>query len=185
MVSLSALWLPVLVSAVLVYVVSSLFWMVVRHHEPDWKGLPGEDGILAAFRAARVPKGQYRFPYAAGREMQSPEMKKKMAEGPAGFLVYWDRWEGGMGKNLVVWFLYLLGVAILVGYLAGRVLPPGTPFAPVFRVAGTAAFLGFAGAVFPNSIWWGRSWSSTFKDVFDGLVYALVTAGVFGWLWPR
>ena len=185
MVALSSLWLPVIVSAVLVYVLSALFWMVVRHHESDWAGLPGEEGILAAFRAARVPRGQYRFPYAPGREMQSPEMKKKMAEGPAGFLVYWDRWDGGMGKTLALWFLYLVGVAIFVGYLTGRVLPPGTPFLQVFRVAGTAAFLAFAAALFPNSIWWGRPWRVTAKEVFDGLVYALVTGAVFGWLWPR
>ena len=185
MVPLTALWLPVLVSAVLVFVVSSLFWMVVRHHESDFSGLPGEESILATFRAARIPRGQYRFPYAPGREMQSPEMRKKMAEGPAGFVVYWDRWEGGMGKSLLFWFLYMLGVAVFVAYLTGRVLPPGTPYRQVFRVAGTAAFLGFAGALFPNSIWWGRPWRVTAKEVLDALVYALVMGGVFGWLWPR
>jgi hypothetical protein len=36
-----------------------------------------------------------------------------------------------------------------------------------------------------NSIWKGQPWSMTIKEVIDGLVYALLTAGTFGWLWPR
>ena len=78
MVSIGALWLPILLSAVLVFVASSLFWMVVRHHDSDWRGLPEEAAILEAFRRAKVPRGQYRFPYAETRQMQSPEMQKKM-----------------------------------------------------------------------------------------------------------
>ena len=159
--------------------------MVVKHHESDWKGLPGEASILTAFRSAKVPKGQYRFPYAPGREMQSPEMKKKMAEGPAGMLIYWDRWEGSMGKSLGQWFVYLLLIGTGVAALAGRVLPSGTAFGTVFCVAGTAAGLAYAGALIPKSIWWGQSWSMTIKEVFDGVVYGLVTGAVFGWLWPR
>jgi len=185
MVALGALWMPILVSAILVFVASSLFWMVLRHHESDWKGMPGEDGILDAFRKARLPRGQYRFPYAPGREMQSPEMKKKMAEGPAGLLVFWDRYEGGMGKNMVFWFVYLIGVSIFVAYLAGHVLAPATPYRAVFRVVGTTAILAYAAAVIPRAIWWGQSWAMTWKEVFDGVVYGLLTAGVFGWLWPR
>jgi hypothetical protein len=185
MVPLGALWLPIFVSAVVVFIASSIFWMAVRHHDSDWKGLPGEDGILDAMRQARVPRGQYRFPYADARLMQSPEMKKKMADGPAGFIVFWERYEGSMGKQLGAWFLYLLGVSVFVAYLTGRVLPAGTSHLSVFRVAGTAAVLGYCAAHFPNSIWWGRSWSSTWKEVFDGVVYGLLTGGVFGWLWPR
>jgi hypothetical protein len=30
-----------------------------------------------------------------------------------------------------------------------------------------------------------RSWIRTLKSMFDGLIYALLTASVFGWLWPR
>src|SRR4030095_5017387 len=120
MVTVDALWLPILVSAVLAFVASSLLWMVVRLHESDWKGLPDEASIVEAFRRAKVPRGQYRFPYATGKQMQSPEMKKKMAEGPAGFLVFWERWDGSMGKQLGLWLLYLLGISFVVAYLAGR-----------------------------------------------------------------
>jgi Flp pilus assembly protein TadB len=185
MVSIGALWLPILLSAALVFVASSLFWMVVRHHDSDWKGLPDEAAILEAFRRAKVPRGQYRFPWAEARQMQTPEMQKKMAEGPAGFLIYWDRYTGGMGKNLGQWFVYLAAVSLFIAYLTGRVLPAGSAFAAVFRVAGTAAVLAYCAAHVPGSIWWGRSWSATAKDVVDGIVYGLITGAIFGWLWPR
>lgn len=185
MVPLGALWIPILVSAVAVYIASSLFWMVIRHHDSDWKGMPGEESILEAMRKAGLKRGQYRFPYAEARKMQSPEMKKKAAEGPAGFLIAWERWDLSMGKMLAAWFVYLVVISLLVAYLTGRLLPAGTAFRPVFRAAGTAATLAYAGALIPNSIWWGRSWSMTAKDVFDGVVYGLLTGGVFAWLWPR
>lgn len=185
MVALSALWLPILASAVLVFIVSSLFWMVVRHHDSDWRGLPGEDGILDALRKAKVPRGQYRFPWAEARQMQTPEMKKKMADGPAGFLVFWERYDVPMGRNMIAWFAYLLAVSALVGYLAGLVLAPGAAASPVFRFVAVAAILAYAAALVPRSIWWGQAWSITAKDVFDGVVYGLATAAVFAWLWPR
>lgn len=186
MVALGALWIPILVSAVFVLVASSLVWMVLPHHQSDWQGLPGEAAILEALRKSGAKRGQYRLPYAAGRKaMQSPEMKKKLEEGPAGLLVLWEKWDMSMGKMMAGWFLYLVVVAIFVAYLTGHVLGPGTPYLSVFRVAGTAAVLAFAGSLVPNSIWWGRSWAMTWKEVADGVLYGLLTAGVFGWLWPR
>jgi hypothetical protein len=185
MVPLGVLWIPILVSAVLAFVASSLFWMVIKHHDSDWKGLPGEEAILDALRKAKVPRGQYRFPYAPAKQMQGPEMKKKMADGPSGFLFFWERWDGSMGKSLGQWFVYLLGVSIFVAYLTGRVLPAGASGLGVFRVAGTAAVLAYAAALVPRSIWWGQSWSMTLKEVFDGVVYGLLTGAVFCWLWPR
>ena len=185
MVPIGSLWIPILLSAVAVFVVSSIFWMAIKHHESDWKGLPGEAGILEAFRKAGVRRGQYRFPYAEAREMRSPEMKKKMEEGPAGLIIYWEKWEMSMGRNLGLWFVYLVGVSIFVAYLTGRALPSGSAFAAVFRFAGTAAILAYVGALFPNSIWWGRPWSMTWKEVLDGVVYGLATGAVFGGLWPR
>jgi hypothetical protein len=34
-------------------------------------------------------------------------------------------------------------------------------------------------------IWKGEPWSMVIKEVIDGLIYGLLTAGVFGWLWPK
>ena len=55
----------------------------------------------------------------------------------------------------------------------------------MFRFVGVTAFLAYAAALWPMSIWYRRSWLTTFKGTVDGLVYALLTAGTFGWLWPR
>jgi hypothetical protein len=76
-------------------------------------------------------------------------------------------------------------MGIMVAYLTGRVLGPGDPYLEVFRVAGTAAFLGYSGAQLPSAIWWGKPLGVAVKEILDGLLYALVTAGAFGWLWPR
>jgi hypothetical protein len=90
-----------------------------------------------------------------------------------------------MGRNLALWFVYLLVVAVFAAYVAGRTLPPGTEYLAVFRVAGTTAFLGFAGAVWQMSIWYRRAWGTTVRATIDGLIYGLLAAGVFAWLWPR
>jgi len=29
------------------------------------------------------------------------------------------------------------------------------------------------------------SWVVTFKHLFDSLIYALLTAAIFAWLWPK
>jgi hypothetical protein len=184
MVALGTLWLPILVSAVMVFVASSLVWMVLPHHKSDWGGLPGEAGLLEAMRRAGVKRGQYRFPFCDPRD-KSPETKKKMEEGPMGTMIIWPPGQVNMGKQLGTWFVYLLFVSACVAYLAGHALPAGVSYRTVFRVAGGIAILAYAAALVPNAIWWGRSWSTTLKEVADGVAYGLLTAGVFGWLWPR
>lgn len=49
---------------------------------------------------------------------------------------------------------------------------------------GPMAFLGYVPGLWQDSIWYGRKWSTTLKNTLDGIVYALLTAGTFGWLWP-
>jgi hypothetical protein len=90
-----------------------------------------------------------------------------------------------MGKQLASWFLYSILVGVFAGYVAGIVLGPGAPYLTVFRTTGTVAFAGYALGLWQNSIWYGKAWSITLKSTFDGLVYALLTAGAFGWLWPE
>jgi hypothetical protein len=55
----------------------------------------------------------------------------------------------------------------------------------VFRFVGVTAFIGYTVALRQMSIWYRRAWSTTLKATVDGLIYALLTAGTFGWLWPR
>jgi hypothetical protein len=91
---------------------------------------------------------------------------------------------GFMGKSLALWFVYTLLVGTFAGYTAGITLGPGAPYMTVFRVTGTVAFAGYALALLQHSIWYRRSWRTTIVSTVDGLIFALLTAGAFGWLWP-
>jgi hypothetical protein len=90
-----------------------------------------------------------------------------------------------MGRSLGLWTVYLVVVGIFVAYVTGRHLEPGTHYLGVFRLAGTVAFLAYSGSQLPSAIWWGKPLNVALKETADGLLYALLTAGAFGWLWPR
>jgi len=186
MIPLTALWLPILVSAVIVFFASFVMHMVLSYHRSDYRGLPDEDRITDAMRNGGVKPGPaYFFPYCSFKEMKSAPMVEKMKRGPVGFLTVLPSGPPAMGKNLVQWFLYCLVISIFAAYLSGRLLAPETAFRQVFRVVGTIAFLGYGAAHVQESIWSGRSWVVTFKHVFDSLIYAVLTAGTFAWLWPK
>jgi len=185
MVGLTALWLPVLVSAVVVFLASAVIHMALRYHWSDYQALSGEDNLAAAFRAEKIAPGNYNIPHADSmKELQNPETIKKFEAGPVGFITILPSGAPKMGKQLMLWFLYSVVVGILAAYLTGRTVAPGADYLRVFRVAGTAAFLAYCGAEPVASIWLGRKWSTTAKNMLDGLFYALLTAGVFAWLWP-
>ena len=184
--SLGALWLPVVLSAILVFVVSSIIHMVLRYHASDYGRLPNEDAVRAALRAGSPAPRQYVMPYCAEmKEMGSPEMRQKYTEGPVGVLYLRPPGVPAMGPLLLQWFLFALVVSFFVGYLASRTVPAGADYLDVFRVVGVAGFLAYGAGQVPAAIWMGKPWSVTWKELFDGLIYGLVTAGVFGWLWPR
>ncbi|NJL28372.1 MAG: hypothetical protein HC897_11030 [Thermoanaerobaculia bacterium] len=149
MVALSALWLPIALSAVFVFVASALFWMVLPHHRSDWKRLPNEDSVMGALAEQEAKRGQYSFPFAASsNEWKSEEWRAKVAKGPCGLLVVLDPGGPSMGKNLALQFGHDVVISVFVAYLSGLALAPGTPYLEVFRVAGTAAVLGYVGALF-------------------------------------
>lgn len=116
--------------------------------------------------------------------MKTPEFLEKLRQGPVMVFTVMPGGPMSMGRNLVQWFLYSVVIGIFAAYVAGRALPPGSAYLQVFRFAGTAAFLCYAVALWQMSIWYRRSWLLTVKATIDGLIYALLTAGVFGWLWP-
>lgn len=186
MVSLTTLWLPILLSAVVVFVVSSIIHMVLPYHRSDYQKLPNEERLLDALRQESVAPGVYFFPYVPShKEMKSPAVMEKYKKGPVGLLTVIPSGPPAMPKFLLKWVLYCLGVSVFVAYLTGRTVGAGAEYLAVFRVAGTAGFLAYAAAHATDSIWKGQPWSTTLKHMFDGLVYGLFTAGVFGWLWPR
>lgn len=182
-VALSSLWLPILLSAIAVFIASALIWTVVQWHNGDWRKLPDEESARRALRG--VPPGEYTIPHAAdGKARQSPEWQEKYKEGPAVMMSVLPHGSMAMGKQFSQWILYCMVISLMVGYVAATTLPAGTEYLKVFQVTGTTGWLAYAGAAVAGSIWFGHGWGRTVKDLLDGLVYGLLTAGIFGWLWP-
>jgi hypothetical protein len=186
MVSLGSLWLPILVSAVLVFILSAIIHMVLKYHNKDYTALPNEDAVRAALRAGNPPPAQYIVPYCADmKDMEKPDMKQKYIEGPLAVINLMRSGVPKMNKSLTQWFLFILVVSFFIAYIGAHTIPLGADYLQVFRVVGAVGFLAYSAGQLPESIWMGKPWKVTMKGAFDGLVYALVTAGTFGWLWPR
>ncbi len=185
MVPITALWLPILLSTVIVFFASFIMHMVLPYHKGDYRKVPNEDQVRAALRSAGLTRGFYIFPFCTPKEMKSPEMMAKYKEGPVGTINIFPSGPPAMPKLLIMWFIYCLIISFFAAYLTGRTVASGEPYLVVFRVAGTAGFLAYGLGQLSNGIWKGQTWSMTIKEVIDGLVYGLLTAGTFGWLWPR
>jgi len=186
MVPITSLWIPILVSAVLVFVVSSVIHMLLPVHKGDFRKLPNEDEALEAMGKLGIEPGDYMFPQCSSMgEMKDPKFLAKMEKGPVGMLTIMPSGPPAMGASLGLWFVYCAVVGLFAAYVAGRALPAGAQYLAVFRFAGVTAFVGYSLALWQHTIWYKRSAVTTLKSTIDGLVYALCTAGVFGWLWPR
>lgn len=186
MVPLTSLWIPILVSAVLVFVVSCVVHMFLPVHRNDYGRLPKEDEALEALGKLGIPPGDYVFPLASGMaEMKDPAFLAKMEKGPVGVMTVMKSGPPAMGPSLAGWFAYSCVVGLFAAYVASRAVPAGAPYLSVFRFAGVTAFLGYSLALWQNTIWFKRALATTVKSTIDGLVYGLVTAGVFASLWPR
>ncbi len=185
MVTLTALWLPIVLSAIIVFIASSIMHMVLPYHRSDYKQLPEEDKILAALRPVGLQKGLYVFPYCTHKDMKSPAIQEKYKQGPVGMLTVFPSGPPAIPKFMGQWFAYCLIIGVFVAYLTGHTVAPGANYLVVFRVAGTAGFMAYGLGTLSNGIWKGQPWGMTLKEAFDGLVFGLLTAGTFGWLWPH
>jgi hypothetical protein len=185
MVSLMSLWLPILLAAVFVFIVSSIIHIVLTYHQNDYAALPRQDEIAAALRPFAIPPGQYILPKPASpKDMKTPEFQDKLKAGPVAMLTVFPNRPFTMNTQLVQWFVYCVVIGLFAAYVASRTLAPGTEYLQVFRITGTVAFAGYGLGQVQDAIWSGARWSTTFKALFDALIYALFTAGTFGWLWP-
>jgi hypothetical protein len=185
MITIASLWLPIVLATLAVFFASSLLHMLLSYHDADYGPLPDEDAALAALRPLNIPPGNYAVPRGARSQMKDPAFLQKMQQGP---LLMMHVRPGGsmrMGPMLGSWFVYVLVVAFFTAYLCSRTLATGADYLSVFRVAGFTAFMAYAVGQPMESIWYSRNWSSTLKNIIDGLIYGLLTGGVFGWLWPR
>lgn len=185
MVPLASLWLPIVLGAVILFVASSIMHMALKYHQGDYRQLPDEDTLRGALRTAGVTRGLYMFPYCKHDQMKSPEMAEKWKQGPNGTLIIMPSGMPNMGKFLGQWFGFLLLMNFFIAYLAAHTMAAGTHYLQVFRVVGTAGFIGYGLSNIINGIWRGHTSSMVIKDVIDGLVYGLLLAGTFGWLWPK
>jgi hypothetical protein len=186
MVSLTSLWIPILASAVVVFVVSSIIHMVLPYHRNDLLKVPKENEMMEALRGFDLPPGDYGIPHPGSMEgMKNAEFVEKMKKGPVAFVTIAPGQAPSMTTPLLLWFLYAIVVSFFAAYIAGRALEPGAPYLAVFRFVGATAFMGYSLGLLQNAIWYKRNWGTTLKSVFDGLLYGLFTAGTFGWLWPR
>jgi hypothetical protein len=185
-VTLGTLLLPVLLASALCLVAGFVLWMVLPLHKGDFRPFTDEASMADAVRRQNLAPGQYTMPYCPdAQQMKDPAMQAKYAQGPVGYLVLWRPGQPAIGRNLVLMFLYHAVVSVFIVYIGLHTLPRGTPYLEVFRVTGAIAFLAYSAAVIPGAIWFGRPWGPVWREVLDGLVFALLTAGVFGWLWPR
>ena len=186
MVPLSDLWLPILLSAVLVFAASNVLHMVLTYHKSDYGAVPKEDEVMAALRAFSIPPGDYMIPKPGSmQEMKSPAFQEKWKRGPVATLTVMRSDHNFMGVTLVQWFVYCLVVSLFAAYITSRAVPSGAPYLEVSRFASTTAFAAYGLALWQHSIWYRRSWSTTLKANVDALIYGFVTGGALGWLWPR
>ena len=182
---LCALWLPIVLSAVIVFVASSIMHMVLPYHKSDYQKLPDEDKVMPVLRSAGLKRGLYVFPFTTHKDMKSPAMIEKYNQGPVGMMTIFPSGPPAMPKFLGLWFAYCVVVSLIVAHLAAHTVAPFQTYRHVFRVVGESAFLAYGLGNISSSIWKGQTWSMTIKEVIDGLIYAMLTAGTFAWLWPR
>ncbi|MYB97752.1 MAG: hypothetical protein F4X60_04260 [Gemmatimonadetes bacterium] len=185
MVSLATLWLPILLTGVVVFTVSATIWMVMPHHKNDFARSDDEDALMDAVRDSVGGPGMYMFPWAPDGEQTSEGYRERLAAGPVGILRVRDPadvidMKPAMAKSIL---LHLV-VAVFVAYLASITLEQGAAYMSVFKVTSVAAFMAHGFIGFQESIWFGLPGGVAVKHALDGLVYALLTAGIFGWLWP-
>ena len=186
MVTVMSLWLPIIVSAVFVFVASSIIHMALKYHKGDFAKPPNDEDLQDTLRKFSIPPGDYLLPCPSGSQgMNDPKYQEMVKRGPVLMMTVFPAGGFSLGTSLVQWFVYCLVISVFAAYVTGRAFGPGTPYLTVFRFAGTVAFAGYALALWQGTIWYKRKVSTTLKNNFDGLIYALLTAGTFGWLWPK
>ncbi len=187
MTGMHALWMPIVLSAVAVFVVSSLLHMVLAFwHAGDYLKVPSQDGVMDALRPFAIPPGDYMMPRSGGmQEMRTPEFQEKMSKGPVIFMTVMPNGMMGMGRSLSLWFVYTLVISAFAAYVAGRALPVGADYMRVFLFVCITAFLGYTAALWQAFIWYHKAIGTTIRSTIDGLIYAALSAGIFGWLWPH
>jgi hypothetical protein len=185
MTPLMSLWMPIVVSAIAVWLLSSVIHMAMPWHRNDYVKVPDEDGLMAAMRPFGLAPGEYMMPRPrSGADMKSPEYLAKVAKGPVAIMtIRPGTWN--MGRTMATWFVFALLVAVTAACMTGAVMAPGVDHRHVIHYAGAITFLCYAMGGVSQSIWYGRKWSTTFKHAFDALIYGVATGLIFAAFWPQ
>ena len=184
--ALLSLWLPILLSAVVVFVISSVIHMVLKWHASDYGSLANEDAVRDAIRAGNPKPGRYVMPHCKDmKDMAGEAMLKKYREGPVGHVTLLPNGAPNMGKYLGIWFLWSLAIAVVAALLVSRVYGVDhTPVRGAAKLAGAVTFIAHGFGTVTESIWMGRPWKASAINLLDAALYALGTWAVFLWLWP-
>ncbi len=176
-----SLWLPILVSAIITFIASAAVWTVLPWHKSDYKKTNDEEGVRSALKGA--DPGLYTVPHCAdAAALQDEEVRQKFVDGPQAFITVVPNGVPQMGPKLAMSFLYNVFVGVLCAYIVSRTLDAEASYLAVFRISGTVAWIAYGIAFIQDSVWFGKPWSVTAKNLLDALIYGLLTGGVFGWL---
>jgi len=183
MVTLPMLWLPILLSAVFVFIASNIFWMALPFwHHRDYGKIATSDRIVDAL--VDTPSGQYMVPSHDWNKL-TPEERAAFQKRPGGLLLLRNPMQFSIGSALASFFILNVVIAVFIAYVCRLSLSAGAPHASVFRVAATAGILAYAFNTVSDSIWFGKPWLVTVRFIIDGLIYALLIGTTFAWLWPH
>jgi hypothetical protein len=179
------LWLPTLVSAVAVFILSSIVHMVVPWHKNDYMSFPDEAAMLDTLRAHNLKPGEYLAPRPTSRgDMASPEFKERVKRGPLVILNIATSDSASLARPLILWFIFVIIVSWLSGHIAWGAGASAAAPRGIFHAVALTAFLAYAAGLWPQTIWFRKPWLTSFKASFDGLIYAVVTGLIFVYFWP-
>ncbi len=185
MVTLFNLWLAIVLSGVFCWIASALIHMLFKYHNHDYQPLSNESEVMNVLGKGKPAPALYSIPYCKDMsQMGEDSMQTKFKEGPVAMVAIFPNGLPAMGKLLGQQMLFFIFGSALIAYLASMVFGAGTDYMIVFRFTFVAAFLTYAWAIIPFSIWMGQPWSNCARYVLDALIYAGMTAGTFAWLWP-
>ncbi len=185
MISLPELWLPIVASTGVAWIASMMIHMFLKYHDKDYQVLSNEDEVATAIRNGSPKTGIHTIPHCTDMKLLAdPAMQKKFNDGPVAIVTVMDSGLPPMPKLVAQQITFFLLGMTLVAYCASLALAPGAEYMDVFRFVSAVGFLTYGWGLLPFSIWYGHPWIVSARFLLDALIYGLLTAGVFAWLWP-
>lgn len=181
-----SLWLAVVLSAVVVFALSSVIHMVLKYHKADYKPLPNEDAARAGLGGGSLAPGIYVTPHCPDmKQMADPAVKAKYEKGPVAIVTILPNGLPAMPKYLGLWFGFCLLASFVTAYVARHTLYYGAEGGKVMQITGCVAFACYGVGRVMDSIWHGQPWQNTARQMLDGGIYALATGLTFRLMWPE